>query len=74
MASNAHDVGSGTEAGATVSWKSSYQMKPLRKPASLPVITMRPIGVSDCQPFQIHVSAVLGMVAVRLPISELEGS
>src|SRR3954452_19100014 len=74
MASRVHDAGSGTAVGAKVASKSSYQMKPWKKAASFPVMTMRPSGVSECQPFQVQSCASLGMVAVRLSISEPERS
>ena len=74
MVSKAHDAGSGTAVGAKVTSKSSYQMKPWKNAASFPVMTMRPSGVSERQPFQVQVWASLGTVAVKLSISEPERS
>ena len=69
LQSGAHDAGSGTLAPATFISKSSYQMKPWKKTASLPVMTKRAIGMSECQPFHDQVWASLGTLALSDPIN-----
>ena len=61
VASSTHDAGSGTRGYGYL--EVVVPDKAMEKAASFPVMTIFPIGVSECQPFQVQSCASLGIVA-----------